>query len=247
VSIDDFTKVWTQYELGLVRNRVVASVVESQVQGDALRAAGIVDPVVIRVSPLLLDDPTTSEASICLGELPFVVVVPNSIVDQQPERVLQAVSLAQQVVGCEVGVVVASCDSAGSRGEELRELSRRLNIRSSCFIDGVDRRQLAGLLKQAAAVVVAGEPGESPIALYAMSVGAPLVVVGGDNKALEEPAHVQLPGGTGPIMLAEVIARVVSDVELRASLSSAGRRVTEAAHVNDQTSDLAALLRNLVR
>lgn len=205
---------------------VDAILAPSQFTADRHRAAGITRP--IRVLPsfthLAPPDESTATEAPRPATGPFVFagrLVRSKGIEQLLDAVAQRPSIELQVVG------------EGPLGPALRaQYQGAAHIR---FVGAVPHHEMQALYRRATAVVIPSwGPEVFPLAvLEAMACGAPVLVrrAGGSAEAVERTG-----GGLvydAPEELLPLLDRLVADAGLRATLSSAARRGTAAAYLED--------------
>ncbi|MGH9034634.1 MAG: glycosyltransferase family 4 protein, partial [Acidimicrobiia bacterium] len=219
-------------ELAALRDRVLLALAASAYNARELEALGFED---VRVSPIVVDTTRLShldddpEATRRLDQQlggPLLLFVGQLLPHKRPDLLLAAYHLLVTYLMPEVHLaLVGPCPSDRYRFA-LEGFIRQLNLDRALVPGRVPAAELATYFRRAAAFVTLSEhEGVCVPLLEAMAFGVP--VVARDFAGVPETlsgAGLLLPAEDDPMLVAEALARVLTDETLREALVAAGAR-----------------------
>ncbi len=218
-------------ELETLRERTVLAIADSEFNAAELRAIGY-DPVHVVPVPVdpfaLRDEPevpslTVNHLDAVFGR-PFLLSVGQILPHKRPDLLLQAFHLLVTELRPEARLVMVGPARLEPYGQAVRRLAQELNLANVWLTGTVERSDLAAFYRRATAFVTASEhEGFCIPLLEAMAFGLPIVAR--SYAAIGETlgdAGLLLPAASGPELLAEAMAAVLDDAELRADLAERG-------------------------
>jgi glycosyltransferase involved in cell wall biosynthesis len=237
-------------ELVALRDRVRLALADSAFNARELEELGYPD---VRVSPLVVEtgrlrdtepDPELAARLDERLEGPLLLFVGQLLPHKRPDLLLAAYHLLVTYLIPEVNLaLVGPCPSLRYRWA-LEGFIGQLNLDRVLVPGRVAAAQLAAYFRRAGAFVTLSEhEGVCVPLLEAMAFGVP--VVARDYAAVPETlagAGLLLPAGDDPMLVAEALARVLTDDELRHQLTTAGKQRLPAF---DPDAARATLLRHL--
>ncbi|MEX2099851.1 MAG: glycosyltransferase [Acidimicrobiia bacterium] len=219
-------------ELELLRERTVLAIADSEFNAAELRAIGYesVRVVPVPVDPLALrDEPEVP--SLTLNHLdtvfgrPFLLSVGQLLPHKRPDLLIEAFHLLVTEMRPDARLVMVGPARIGNYAQAVRRLVQELNLANVWLTGTVERSDLAAFYRRATAFVTASEhEGFCIPLLEAMAFDLPIVArsFAAMGETLGD-AGLLLPAASGPALLAEAMAAVLDDADLRADLASRGR------------------------
>jgi glycosyltransferase involved in cell wall biosynthesis len=222
-------------ELAALRDRAVLALAVSEYNADELRALGYrnvaVSPLVLDMHHLAeLDDDAGLAAAIDAEDGPVLLFVGQLLPHKRPDLLLKAFHVLTTYLVPDARLVLVGASRLAPYGRALRRFATELNLSGVRFAGSVTEAGLATLFRRADALVTASEhEGFCVPLIEAMSFGVPIVARA--NAAIPETlggAGLLLPGDAGPEILAEAMAEILTNNDLRGRLIGAGQaRLTD--------------------
>lgn len=244
---------WARYELGLLCPASVASVATSAAGVSVLESAGFRDVHLMPMSSITTAEapPTTSawveeSMQLSLGRRPYLVAIESATGESKNELVVQSVSVLQRVLGREIGLVMICDDATTTHARVLIELAQRLGV-EVVWLPANTPIVLDVVLSNASVVVATGLADATPFALQAMSMGTPVIIAASRADVATIQGALAMQAEAGPVVLAEVIDRLLIDHSARAALAARGQRFTHDLKENDSAEQLVELLQRLAQ
>jgi glycosyltransferase involved in cell wall biosynthesis len=219
-------------ELVALRDRVLLALADSVYNARDLEELGYQD---VRVSPLLIetsrlhDLEPDAELARRLDESlhgPLLLFVGQLLPHKRPDLLLQAYHLLVTYLMPEAHLALVGPSPSDRYRWALEAFVRQLNLDRAMFPGRVPAAELATYFRKAAAFVTLSEhEGVCVPLIESMAFGLP--VVARDYGAVPETlagAGLLLPPEEDPMLVAEALARVLSDEALRRQLVAAGTR-----------------------
>jgi glycosyltransferase involved in cell wall biosynthesis len=239
-------------EPSLLRDRVVASLADSEYNATELRLLGY-DPVVcpVGVDPFRLTGVASTgfldEARTRLGDH-YALAVAQALPHKRLERVLLAMRVLQQDLGQDIGLAVVGHERDAQYAAGLHAAADRLRLEHVWFTGRVPDAVLADLYRGASVLVSASEHEGLGLPLWeAMAFGVPVVAIG--HTAVPDTigeAGLVLPPSAGARQVAKAIHAVISDAVLAQDLKLAGLRRLEAVGIDQQRDTLLDVVQRAV-
>ncbi|HEY3241519.1 MAG TPA: glycosyltransferase [Acidimicrobiia bacterium] len=219
-------------ELAALQKRVLLALADSAYNAGELEELGYQD---VRVSPLLVEtsrlldlepDPILAQRlDETLGG-PLLLFVGQLLPHKRPDLMLQAYHLLVTYLMPEAHLALVGPWPSDRYRWALEAFVRQLNLDRALLPGRVPAAELAAYFRKAAAFVTMSEhEGVCVPLLEAMAFDLP--VVARDYAAVPETlsgAGLLLPAEDDPMLVAEALARVLTDEELRRELVAAGAR-----------------------
>ncbi|HUZ44487.1 MAG TPA: glycosyltransferase [Acidimicrobiales bacterium] len=237
-------------ELARLADRAIMAVAVSEYNAAELTAMGYRN---VRVAPLItdpyrlsaLDPPPDIQARLAALEGPVIVFVGQLLPHKRPDFLLESFHVLTTYLQRPATLVLVGNHRLPRLSQALEDLTRELNLDRVILTGAVSDAELAAWYGRADVFVTASEhEGFCVPPLEAMASGVP--VVARRFAALPETigdAGILLEPGSGPVQMAEAIARVLTDERLRADMIERGHRRVRAY---DAAAAGSALLRHLV-
>ena len=241
---------WGREELGIIRDKVVASFAVSQYNAHDLAQYGYTDTVVIPAGlrPRRINDRATDVR--LLGELQghfpdgFILFVSQVLPHKRAELALEAVHLLRSVHGMNIGLVVAGPARRPVYFNDVKRMRAKLPEAHVLFAGEVTDEQLATLYRACSVYISTSDhEGLAVPPLEAMASGAPVVARGcGAVPDTVGDAALVVPADAGICELTEAIALVLNDRSLAAQLRTRGHaRVREIESMDPTAGFMRAM------
>ena len=233
-------------QVAALKDRVRRTITPSRYNAEELVGLGY-ERDRVRVVPLVVElvaGGAEEEATSDGGHDPTVVFVGQQYPHKRVELLIQAAHVLATYLVPRARLVVIGTSRLPAYRDSLVALIERLRAPVE-MAGAVSDAELARRLHDADVFATASDhEGFCVPVLEAMAAGTP--VIAHDRGALAEtigPAGLILPPDAGPVLIAEAIAEVLIDAELRAELVAAGRaRVLDLDPETARAAFLAALL-----
>ncbi|HVE47418.1 MAG TPA: glycosyltransferase [Acidimicrobiales bacterium] len=223
-------------ELARLRDRTVLALADSEYNARELEALGFGD---VRVSPLVIDvgalqgtevDPATDHHLNHVVEGPVFAYVGQLLPHKRPDLLLEAFYVLTTFLLPGANLVLVGPTRLRRYHHALQHFVRELGLAPSTWLTGyVTTAQLAAFYRRADVFVTASEHEGFCVPLVeSMAFGVP--VIGRDHAAIPETlggAGLLLPRDEDPVLMAEAMAAVATDGNLRGDLIERGRRRLE--------------------
>ena len=237
-------------ELESIRHRVTLAIADSHFNAAELHAIGyedvrVIPPVVdpfrlVRIEP---DKPTLTHIDTTFTT-PMMLFVGQVLPHKRPDLLVKAMHVAATYFGVEAHLLLVGQNRFARYADAVSAQIRELNLANVHVVGPVEDARLAAMFRRAIAFVTVSEhEGFCVPVLEAMAFDVP--VVARACAAIPETVGeggLLLPSWAGAELVAEAIARVVDDADLRQELRSRGReRLAEFTEVDASVSMLAAI------
>ena len=219
-------------ELETLRERTVLAIADSEFNASELRAIGYesvrvvpvpVDALALRDEPAV-PSPTVNHLDTVFGR-PYLLSVGQLLPHKRPDLLIEAFHLLVTEMRPDASLVMVGPARLGNYDQAVRRLVQELNLPNVWLTGSVERSDLAAFYRRATAFVTASEhEGFCIPLLEAMAFGLPIVArsFAAVGETLGD-AGLLLPAASGPELMAEAMAAVLDDAELRADLERRGR------------------------
>lgn len=219
-------------ELVELRSKTVLALTPSQHNAEELHALGFprvgITPLIIDIPALAAVEPDESTMHHCREAIdgPIVLYVGQLLPHKRPDLLLAAYHVLVTYLVPEAHLVMVGPQRLTRYRDSLQTYLQEMNLNKAWLTGPVADEQLVAFYRSASVFVTASEhEGFCVPPLEAMAFDVP--VVARRYAAIPETvgrAGLLLPAGSGPTLLAEALAEVMADGELRRSLVAAGRR-----------------------
>ncbi len=237
-------------ELAALRDRAVMALADSQFNADELLELGFRD---VRVAHLIIDvkklldiepDPQMTEW-LNVIEGPVLLFVGQLLPHKRPDLLLKAFHVLTTYLLPDAHLLLVGANRLPGYAEALEQFRRELNLGAASFRGVLSPAVWSAHYRRADAFVTASEHEGFLVPLVeSMAFGVP--VVARAYAAIPETigrAGVLLPQGEDPVLLAEAMAEVVTNEDLRRELVRLGE---ERLDVFDADRARAAILEHLL-
>lgn len=218
-------------EITALRPRVALALADSAFNGADLEAMGYED---VRVSPLVVDpaalcalapDPATAHHLATEVEGPVLLFVGQLLPHKRPDLLVQAFHVLVTYLDPDAQLILVGPARLPRYRDAVQHLVHELSLPGAWVAGPVSREALAAFYRRADAFVTASEhEGFCVPVLEAMAFGVPVCAraAGAIPETVGDAALV-LPPGDGPLVLAEAMAALLHDDDLRDQLVQRGR------------------------
>jgi glycosyltransferase involved in cell wall biosynthesis len=219
-------------ELEAIRSRVVLSIAASRFNAAELEAIGYED---VRVIPPVVDPfrlvrttPDASTVTYLDRELrgPLLLFVGQLLPHKRPDLLVKAMHVATTYLGLDARLLLVGKNRFAGYADAVSAQVRELNLPNVHVVGSVDDARLAAMYRRATAFVTMSEHEGFCVPLLE-SLAFDVPVLARDCAAIPETvgdAGFLLPEWAGAEVIAEAIARLVRDEQLRNDLVARGRR-----------------------
>ncbi|HVM05961.1 MAG TPA: glycosyltransferase [Acidimicrobiales bacterium] len=218
-------------ELAELRPRVAMALADSAFNAADLESMGYHD---VRVSPLVVDaaaltriepDPGTAHHLAEVVEGPVLLHVGQLLPHKRPDLLVQAYHVLTTYLEPEVRLVLVGPGRLPRYRAAVQHYVHELSLPGAWLAGPVSDAALAAFYRRADVFVTAsGHEGFCVPVLEAMAFGVPVVARAcGAIPETAGDAALLLPPGDDPVLLAEALATLLDDADLRASLAARGR------------------------
>lgn len=243
--------LWGIHELTELKDRWSAVIADSEFNASVLRDVGYQN---VRTAALGVRTDRLSATPInlrlCreLGErFPrgFIVSIGQQLPHKRVELSISTLHLLHEVHRLQLGLVIIGADRLPNYSAALRSLTRRLHLDHFVhFAGATDDSDLATYLDASECLLMTSDhEGFGIPPLEAMEAQVPVIAKGvGALPTTIGRGGLLLPPNAGPCLLAEAVARVMSDAVLRTNLVLEGIKQVASFSAADQSAEVAALL-----